>query len=160
VACFCTSIGLTSSLQKIKASILAHFVGESSMSKLPLVFVEKKTWESWISIFDAWERGKLIGEDGKDPTIIPRLPRSHITKTDVAPTHGLRDSDLVLLAQEILEKKVCIKNNIACRDRLTLAQWCKEKKMDRVIMNELMWKHRQYMLPCKDTNWAPYDDAA
>jgi hypothetical protein len=23
------------------------------MRKLPLVFVEKKTWESWISIFDA-----------------------------------------------------------------------------------------------------------
>jgi hypothetical protein len=27
-------------------------------------------------------------------------------------------------------------------------------------MNELMWKHRQYRLPCKDTNWVPYDDAA
>jgi hypothetical protein len=94
------------------------------MNKLPLVFVEKKIWESWISIFDAWERGELIGDDGKDPTIISRLPRAHITKTDVAPTLGLRDSDL------------------------------------RVIMNELMWKHRQYRLPCKDTNWVPYDDAA
>jgi hypothetical protein len=38
-------------------SILAHFVGESSMRKLPLVFVKKKTWESWISVFDTWERG-------------------------------------------------------------------------------------------------------
>jgi hypothetical protein len=56
-------------VQKIKASILAHFIGESSMSKLPLV-VEKKTWESWISVFDAWERGELIGEDRKDPTLI------------------------------------------------------------------------------------------
>jgi hypothetical protein len=130
------------------------------MSKLPLVFVEKKTWESWISVFDAWERGELIGEDGKDPTIIPLLPRAHITKTDVAPTLGLRDSDLVLLAKEILENKVCIKTNVACKDRLTLAQWCKEKKLDRVIMNELMWKHRQYRLPYKDTNWVPYDDAA
>jgi hypothetical protein len=129
------------------------------MSKLPLVFVEKK-WESWISVFNAWERGELIGEDGKDPTIIPRLPRAHITKIDVAPTLGLQDSDLVLLAKEILEKKVCIKANVACMDRLTLAQWCKEKKLDRVIMNELMWKHKQYMLPCKDTNWVPYDDAA
>jgi hypothetical protein len=91
------------------------------MSKLPLVFVEKKTWESWISVFDAWEHGELIGEDGKDPTIIPQLPRSHITKTDVALTLGLRDSDLVLLAHEVLEKKVCIKNNVACRDRLMLA---------------------------------------
>ena len=27
-------------------------------------------------------------------------------------------------------------------------------------MNELMWKHRQYRLPCKETNWVPYDDAA
>jgi hypothetical protein len=130
------------------------------MSKLPLVFVEKKTWESWISVFDAWERGELIGEDKKDPTLIPRLPRAHITKTDVAPTLELRDSDLVLLAKEILENKVCIKTNVAYRDRLTLAQWCKEKKLDRVIMNELMWKHRQYRLPCKDTNWVPYDDAA
>jgi hypothetical protein len=34
----------------------------------------------------------------------------------------LRDSDLVLLAQEILEKKVCIKNNAAYRDRLTVVQ--------------------------------------
>jgi hypothetical protein len=68
------------------------------MSKLSLVFVEKKTWESWISVFDAWERGKLIGEDGKDPAIIPWLPRAHIMKTDVAPALGLQDSDLVLLA--------------------------------------------------------------
>jgi hypothetical protein len=27
-------------------------------------------------------------------------------------------------------------------------------------MNELMWKYRQYRLPCKDTNWVPYDNAA
>jgi hypothetical protein len=43
------------------------------MSKLPLVFIEKKTWESWISVFNTWERGELTGEDRKDPTIIPRL---------------------------------------------------------------------------------------
>jgi hypothetical protein len=130
------------------------------MSKLPLVFVEKKTWEYWISVLDMWERGKLIGEDGKDSTIIPRLPRAHITKTNVAPTLGLRDSNLVLLAQEIIEKKVCIKTNVACKDRLTLAQWYKEKKLDHIIMNELMWKHRLYKLSCKATNWVPYDDAA
>jgi hypothetical protein len=41
-----------------------------------------------------------------------------------------------------------------------LAQWYKEKKLDRVIMNELMWKHRQYRLPYKDTNWVPFDNAA
>ena len=41
-----------------------------------------------------------------------------------------------------------------------LAQWCKEKKLDRMIMNELMWKHRQYRLPCKDMSWMPYEDAA
>jgi hypothetical protein len=86
------------------------------MSKLPPVFIE-----SWISAFDAWEQGKLIGEDGKDPSIIPPLPRAHITKTDITPMLGLQDSDLILLAQEILEKKVCIKTNVACRDRLTLA---------------------------------------
>jgi hypothetical protein len=93
---------------------------------------------------------ELIGEDGKDPTIIPRLPRAYMTKIDVAPTLGLRDSDLVFLAKEILENKVCIKTNVAYRDRLTLAQWCKEKKLDRVIMNELIRKHRQYKLPSKD----------
>jgi hypothetical protein len=59
-----------------------------------------------------------------------------------------------------LHKKVCIKTNVACRDHLILVQWYKEKKLDRVIMNELMWKHRQYRLPCKNTNWVPYDDAA
>jgi hypothetical protein len=60
-------------------------------------------------------------EDRKDPTIIPQLSHAHITKTDVAPTLGLRDSDLVLLAQEILDKKVRIKTNVVCRDYLTLA---------------------------------------
>jgi hypothetical protein len=37
------------------------------MSKLPLVFVKKKTWESWISVFDAWERGELMGRTGRIP---------------------------------------------------------------------------------------------
>ena len=73
---------------------------------------------------------------------------------------GLRDSDLVLSAKEILENKVCIKTNVACRDCLTLAQWYKEKKLDCVIMNELMWKHWQYRLSYKDTNWVPYDNTA
>jgi hypothetical protein len=62
-----------------------------------------------------------LGRTGKDPTIISRLPWAHITKTDVAPVLGLRDSDLVFLAQEIFDKKVCIKTNIACKDRFTLA---------------------------------------
>jgi hypothetical protein len=103
-------------------------------------------------------RAHWRGREG--PHINSSASRAHITKTDVAPTLGLRDSDLVLLAKEILENKVCIKTNVACKDCLTLAQWYKEKKLDRVIMNELMWKHRQYRLPCKDTNWVPYDDAA
>ena len=70
---------------------------------------------------------------------------------DVAPTLDLRDSDLVFLAHESFDKKVCIKTKVACRDHLMLAQWCK-KKLDRVIINEFMWKHRQYRLPYKDTN--------
>jgi hypothetical protein len=57
---------------------------------------------------------------------------------DVACMFSLRDFDLVLLIEEILEKKVYIKTNIACKDRFMLAQWCKEKKLDHIIMSKLM----------------------
>lgn len=113
-----------------------------------------------MEVFDAWDRGELIGEDGKSPGLILKAPRSHITKTDLTPTLGLRDSDLVALAKEIIGNRVAIKQGACMKDRLTLADWCRDVKLDRVIMNELMWKLRSYRLPCKDGDWVPYTDAA
>jgi len=62
----------------------------------------------------------------------------NITKTDLVPTFGLRDSDLIELARDILARRVYIKNNSKTRGKLTLADWCRDKKLDRIIMNELL----------------------
>ena len=139
---------------------MAHFVGEKVASKLPLVFCKTdEAWNSWIEVFNAWEAGELIGEDGKEPSpLIKRVPLTDITKTDVVSTLGLRDSDLIECAKAIIAKRICIKNNSKTRDRLTLPDWCRDTKLDRVIKNELMWKLKQYPLPCKDAGWTLYAD--
>ena len=147
-------------MQRAKSEVLAHFVGDNSASKLPLIFVKDETWLAWEEVFDAWDNGELIREDGRDPGLIPRKPRFPITKTDLAPTLGLRDADLVTLAREVLDLRVAIKTNQSTKDRRTLMEWCKDVKMDRIIMNELMYKLKGYRLPCKDADWVPYTDAA
>ncbi len=140
---------------------MAHFVGEKVASKLPLVFCKTdEAWNSWIEVFNAWEAGELIGEDGKEPSpLIKRVPLTDITKTDVVSTLGLRDSDLIECAKAIIAKRICIKNNSKTRDRLTLPDWCRDTKLDRVIKNELMWKLKQYPLMCKNAGWTLYPDS-
>ena len=113
-----------------------------------------------MEVFDAWDSGELIGEDGKDPGLIRRKPRTHTTKTDLLPSLSLCDTDLVNLAREILNLRVAIKNNQANKNWMMLQEWCREVKMDRVIMNELMYKLSGYRLPCKDADWVPYTDEA
>ena len=113
-----------------------------------------------MEVFDAWEAGELIGEDSSEPGLVPRLPRTHITKTDLVPTLGVRDCDLVELAKDILARRVCIKANSKTQSRLTLPDWCRDKKIDRIIMNELMSKFKKHPVPCKDAGWVPYTDEA
>jgi hypothetical protein len=64
-----------------------------------------------LEVFDAWELGKLIGEDGKKPANIPKPPRLDIIMNDVDRTIGLRDSELLLLVEAILKNEVSVKSN-------------------------------------------------
>jgi hypothetical protein len=79
--------------------------------KLPLCFLEDDTYSKWLEVFDAWELGKLIGEDGKKPENIPEVPRLDITMNDVNRTIRLRDLELFILAEVILKNDVSVKNN-------------------------------------------------
>ena len=80
-------------------------------------------------MFDAWEQGKLIMEDGKKPDgVIPKIPQRDITQNDVDRTIGLRDSEMLKLADAILAKEVSIKGNklpgAQQREGMTLQEWC------------------------------------
>ena len=80
--------------------------------KYPLCFLEDATYERWMEVFDAWEQGKLIGEDGKKPdACIPKIPIREITANDVDWTVGLHDSKMLILVDAILAKEVSIKSN-------------------------------------------------
>ena len=51
-------------------------------------------------------------EDGKKPDrVIPKIPQRDITQNDVDWTIGLRDSEMLKLADAILAKEVSIKGN-------------------------------------------------
>ena len=51
-------------------------------------------------------------EDGKKPDrVIPKIPQRDITQNDVDRTIGLRDSEMMKLADVILAKEVSIKGN-------------------------------------------------
>lgn len=57
-------------------------------------------------------------------------------------------------------QRVGIKANEANKHPLVLQDWCKDVKMDHIVMNEIMYKLRGYQLPCKDEEWVHYLDAA
>jgi len=113
---------------------MVHFVDKKVSSKLPLIFVKEETFFAWIEeVFEAWENGELIGDDGTMlNSIVNRIPLTHIMKTSLMPTLSLRDSDLCDLAREILANKVCIKNTTKAKPlgNIMLFEWCKEKKLD------------------------------
>ena len=51
-------------------------------------------------------------ENGKKPDgVIPKIPQRDITQNDVDRTIGLRDSEMMKLADAILTKEVSIKGN-------------------------------------------------
>ena len=111
--------------------------------KYPLCFLKDATYERWMEVFDAWEQGKLIGEDGKKlDGCIPKIPNREITTNNVDWTVGLRDSEMLMLADAILAKEVSIKSNKIFggqqREGISLPEWCRLRKRMRLIMNELM----------------------
>ena len=62
-------------------------------------------------MFDAWEQGKLIIEDGKKlDGCIPIFPQRDITLNDIDWTIELCDCDMMKLADAILAKEVSIKS--------------------------------------------------
>jgi hypothetical protein len=149
--------------QNITLNYILSLLGKSSSTgtqKLPLCFLEDATYAKWLEVFDAWELGKLIGEDGKRPANIPKPPRLDITMNDVDRTIGLRDSELLLLAEAILKNEVSMKSNKIAgqRETITLNDWCMMRKYDRVIKNELMFEFKEKPLPSKKTGFQKYTD--
>ena len=116
-----------------------------------------------MEVFDAWEQGKLIGEDGKKPDgCIPKIPNREITANNVDRTVGLRDSEMLMLADAILAKEVSIKSNKISggqqREGISLLEWCRLRKRMRLIMNELIAEFRNKDLPSKKKEYVEYSD--
>ena len=86
-----------------------------------------------MEVFDVWEQGKLIMEDGKKPDgVIPKIPQRDIMQNDVDRTIGLHDCEMMKLADAILAKEVSIKGNklpgAQQQERVTLQDWCQTRK--------------------------------
>ena len=94
---------------------MSPFFGKSAFSttqKYPLCFLEDPTYDRWMEVFDAWEQGKLIMEDGKKrDRVIPKIPQCDITQNDVDRTIGLHDCEMMKLVDAIFAKEVSIKGN-------------------------------------------------
>ena len=106
-------------------------------------------------MFDAWEQGKLIMEDSKKPDgVIPKIPQCDITLNNVNRTIGLRDYEMMKLADAILAKKVSIKGNKLSSaqqpEGVTLNEWCQTQKRMRIVQNQLMAEFREKDLSSKE----------
>ena len=135
----------------------------TTTQKYPLCFLEDATYDKWMEVFDAWEQGKLIMEDGKKPDgCIPKIPNRDITANGVDQTVGLRDSKMMMLADAILEKEVSIKSNKISggqqREGISLPEWCRLRKRMRLIINKLMAEFRNKELPSKKKEYVEYFD--
>ena len=111
----------------------------------------------------AWEQGRLIGEDGRKPDgNIPKIPQRDITGHDVDRTIGLRDCDMMKLANAILANEVSMKSNKLPGDQqregVTLQDWCQTRKRIKIVMNELMAEFRGKDLPLKKKEYVAYTD--
>ena len=101
--------------------------------------------------------------DGKKPDgVIPKIPQRDITQNDVDWTIGLRDSEMMKLADAILAKEVSIKGNklpgAQQREGVILQEWCQTRKRMRIIQNEFMAKFRGKDLPSKKKEYVAYAD--
>ena len=102
-------------------------------------------------------------EDGKKPDgVIPKIPQRDITQNDVDRTIGLRDCNVMKLADAILAKEVSIKGNklpgAQQREGVTLQDWCQTRKGMRIVQNELMAEFRGKDLPSKKKEYVAYVD--
>lgn len=43
-------------------------------AKLPLLSVLVKTYDLWLNVFNGWDQRKLISQDGKKPSGLPKIP--------------------------------------------------------------------------------------
>ena len=152
--------------QDLIKEYLSPFFGKSASSttqKYPLCFLDDPTYHRWMEVFVAWEQGRPIGEDGKKPDgNIPKIRQRDITWHDVDRTIGLRDCDMMKLADAILANEVSIKNNKLPgeqqREGVTLQDWCQTRKRMRIVMNELMAVFRGKNLPSKKKEYVAYTD--
>ena len=102
-------------------------------------------------------------EDGKKPDrVIPKIPQRNIMRHDVDRTIGLRDCDMMKLADAILAKEVSIKSNKLPGEQqhegVSLQDWCQTKKRMRLVMNKLMAEFRGKDLPLKKKEYVVYTD--
>ena len=102
-------------------------------------------------------------EDGKKPDgVIPKIPQRDITQNDVDRTIGLRDSEMLKLADAILAKEVSIKGKklpgAQQKEGVTLQEWCQTRKRMRIVQNELMAEFRGKDLPSKKKEYVAYVD--
>ena len=102
-------------------------------------------------------------EDGKKlDGCIPKILNRDITANDVDRTVGLRDSEMMMLADAILAKEVSIKSNKISggqqREEISLPEWCRLRKRMRLIMNELMAEFRNKELSSKKKEYVDYSD--
>ena len=145
---------------------LSPFFGKSASTttqNYPLCFLEDPTYDRWMEVFDAWEQWKLIMEDGKKPNrVIPKISQRDITQNDIDRTIGLRDSEMMKLADAILAKEVSIKGNklpgAQQREGVTLQEWCQTRKRMRIVQNKLMAEFRGKDLPSKKKEYVAYAD--
>ena len=102
-------------------------------------------------------------EEGKKPSgVIPKIPQRNITQNDIDRTIGLRDSEMLKLADAILAKEVSIKGNklpgAQQREGVTLHEWCQTRKRMRIVQNELMAEFMGKDLSSKKNKYVTYAD--
>ena len=115
-----------------------------------------------MEVFDAWEQGKLIMEDGKKlDGVIPKIPQRDITWHNIDRTISLRDCDMMKLVDAILASlEVRIKSNkLPCEQQcegVSLQDWCQTRKRMRIVMNKLMEEFWGKDLPSKKKEYVAY----
>jgi hypothetical protein len=122
----------------------------------------RRTGQPSASVGRPWRTAPAAGGRPRHPPADSRQSRrpwDRRTRPDVRtrdnPAIGLRDSELLLLAEAILKNEASVKSNKIAgqRETIMLNDWCMMRKYDRVIKNELMLEFRGKPLPSKKTGF-------
>lgn len=114
-----------------------------------------------MEVFDRWEEGHLVDQEGNRPGPIPKPPQTDITKADLERTIGLRNSEMMMLADEVLANRVKIKHSAKLTDGImSVKDWSVQRKKMRIIMNEFMYQFKDHPLPSKKADYVEYSDDA